>query len=389
MPMAERPPPFYMYDGPEFPTPAALLGCRGVARMRPLDEPMAQFYAEIGVHDLLSTHERRVRSPAEAQLFYVPILPHLSQDAGRCNGTSHRSRMAAVARRLLASPDWARTNGTDHLWVCSCVMMHSMLTPSLWSLLSTSIHGVHDVPRGRASPAACQLSLPYYNPTFAAAAPPSARTPGRDRPMLAHFRGRVMNRVRHALVKRYARDRSMLVAAAHAPTAARCNVNKCRASAMAEVGFSPRGHFDEMTRSTFCLVPVGDSPPSSRLFLAIGAGCVPVLISDRLFPPFGARLPWTSFTLRVPESEFLSRKFNLTTWLRRVTRAELTALQTALAEHAADVLYEVIGSRVGTHVLHMAAAAARLGERAPPSGAALAIESRAPAGVWCGAPPLK
>jgi hypothetical protein len=63
---------------------------------------------------------------------------------------------------------------------------------------------------------------------------------------------------------------------------------------MAKVGFpSQRAHADEMTRSTFCLVPNGDSPPSSRLYLAIAAGCIPVLISDAFegaFPAHVARL---------------------------------------------------------------------------------------------------
>ena len=65
----------------------------------------------------------------------------------------------------------------------------------------------------------------------------------------------------------------------HPNTAAKCNLNKCSpkmfAKAQAE-GFPPfsvTAHFAEMTRSTFCLVPVGDSPPSSRLYLAVSAGC--------------------------------------------------------------------------------------------------------------------
>lgn len=33
---------FYMYSGPEFPTPDALLACRGTKRLAPLDEPMVR-----------------------------------------------------------------------------------------------------------------------------------------------------------------------------------------------------------------------------------------------------------------------------------------------------------------------------------------------------------
>ena len=213
-------PSFYMYEGPAFPSPDSLLACRGLKRLAPLAEPMAQFYAELGLHRLLANHPQRVRDPAAASLFYVPLLPHLDSDAGGCNKTGHKARMARVAEALQASPHWQRRNGTDHVWTCSCVMMRSMLTNALWDLLANAAHAVHSVPRHRASPAHCTLAVPYYNPTFAHV-PASAREPGLPRPTLAHFRGRVMNRVRADLVKRHARGPGMLVAAADASTAAR------------------------------------------------------------------------------------------------------------------------------------------------------------------------
>ena len=95
--------PFYMYEGAAFPSPESLLACRGVKRLAPLDEPMAQFYSEIGLHRALAAHPRRVRDPAAAEFFYVPVLPHLDQDAGKCNETGHRARMSAVAATLRAS----------------------------------------------------------------------------------------------------------------------------------------------------------------------------------------------------------------------------------------------------------------------------------------------
>ena len=124
----------------------------------------------------------------------------------------------------------------------------------------------------------------------------------------AHFRGRVMNNVRAKLVNAYGREPHHIIAAAHPNTAAKCNLNKCSpkmfAKAQAE-GFPPfsvTAHFAEMTRSTFCLVPVGDSPPSSRLYLAVSAGCIPVFISDSFVGAFPHEVPWESFTLRVPEA---------------------------------------------------------------------------------------
>jgi len=364
----EPPAAFYMYTGPAFPTPDALLACRALRRLLPLNEPMAQFYAEIGMYRQLSTHPARVRDPAAAELFYVPVLPHLSVDAGSCNGTGHRARMAAVASALRASEAWQRQNGTDHVWACTCVMMKSMLTGHLWELLAPAVHAVHAVPRGRASPSACELTIPYFNPSFAAAAgAPAWREPGRPRPILAHFRGRVMNRVRAGLVKRMGGAAGHVVEAAHPSTAARCNLNKCNAEKMRKVGFSAAGHFEEMTRATFCLVPTGDSPPSSRLYLAVAAGCLPVMLSDGFEGAFPSAVPWRSFSLRFAEADIAPRRrdarepLNLTAALLRVAAdaPRLARMQRALQAHAADVLWEAPGSRAGHHALGLATLAVR------------------------------
>ena len=140
--MASPPPRFFMYSGAAFPPPEALLACPALRRMAPLAEPMAQFYSELGVHRLLRSHPARTADPAVAELFYVPWCPHLDQDAGRCNKTNHRGRAEGVAAALRASPWWRRHNGSDHVYVCACVMMRSMLS-SLWTELGRAIHLRH------------------------------------------------------------------------------------------------------------------------------------------------------------------------------------------------------------------------------------------------------
>ena len=239
-------PAFYMYTD-LFPKPDVLLGCRGLKRLAPFGEPMAQFYSELGVYRALTAHPSRVLDPERASLFYVPLLPHMSQDAGRCDGIGHRQRLSTAAATLQASPQWRRRNGTDHFWTCACVMMKSMLGNELWAMLRTSVHAVHSIPRGGASPAECLLQVPYFNPDFVGA----PRAPGAERPTLAHFRGRVMNRVRAALVKEYGGRARHLVQAAHPSTAARCNVNKCKPASMAKVG---------LTLALTRMAKVGSSP---------------------------------------------------------------------------------------------------------------------------------
>lgn len=256
----------------------------------------------------------------------------------------------------------------------------------LWDLLSTATHAVHAPPRGRASPSRCQLAVPYMNPSYAwGAEAPTWRQPGRVRPVLVHFRGRVMNRVRAALVRYYGGLAGNVIEAAHPNTAARCNLNKCSAKAKAKFNFPSQAvHLEEMRRSIFCLVPVGDSPPSSRLYLAVAAGCLPVMISDSFEGAFAPSIPWAAFSVRVPETTItaggggrksrLPPTFNLTAFLTTLAanRTWLEGRQQALQAHAADVLWEAPNSRVGHHALGLAALATKQvchghgGVQAPP-----------------------
>jgi hypothetical protein len=58
--------------------------------------------------------------------------------------------------------------------------------------------------------------------------------------------------------------------------------------------------------SMFCLVLRGDTTTSRRLFDAIAAGCIPVVISDDINLPFSSHIEWSSFLITLPEQEILS-----------------------------------------------------------------------------------
>ena len=277
--------------------------------------------------------------------------------------------MSSVAKVLRTSKYWQRRNGTDHVWACTCVMMKAMLTHELWDLVGTAVHAVHSVPRGHASPSRCQMAVPYFNPSFASTYLANQwRTPARPRKTLAHFRGRIMNRIRATLVRTYGKQPDFMVEAAHPATAARCNLNKCAAAKMAKVGFpSQRAHLDEMTRSLFCLVPTGDSPPSSRLYLAVAAGCLPVIISDYFEGAFPGAVPWAEFSVRILEKDLSNRDLGTELKAIREDLPRLHKMQSALQKYAPDVLWEAENSRVGDHVLSLATHALR--EVCKPRGA--------------------
>ena len=66
------------------------------------------------------------------------------------------------------------------------------------------------------------------------------------------------------------------------------------------------GYAEGMLSSTFCWVPRGDNPTSRRIFDAIAAGCIPVVVSDDIarYLPFRWAVDWRAMILQVPEAIF-------------------------------------------------------------------------------------
>eukprot|EP00930_Biecheleria_cincta_P074240 TRINITY_DN6143_c0_g2_i1.p1 TRINITY_DN6143_c0_g2~~TRINITY_DN6143_c0_g2_i1.p1 ORF type:complete len:603 (-),score=53.42 TRINITY_DN6143_c0_g2_i1:342-2150(-) len=58
-----------------------------------------------------------------------------------------------------------------------------------------------------------------------------------------------------------------------------------------------------MQTAKFCLQADGNAPWSPRLVEYIVIGCVPVMVSDRLVPPFHRTLNWSMFSVRLSEKE--------------------------------------------------------------------------------------
>jgi len=63
--------------------------------------------------------------------------------------------------------------------------------------------------------------------------------------------------------------------------------------------YSRDEYVTDLLRSRFCLHLQGDTTTSRRLFDAIAAGCIPVIIADGVNLPFSNQLDWTKFTIQV------------------------------------------------------------------------------------------
>ena len=131
-----------------------------------------------------------------------------------------------------------------------------------------------------------------------------------------------------------------------------------------------QGHFaagkyaSELLRSEFCIHFRGDTTTSRRVFDAVAAGCVPVLISDNTHLPFTSSINWAAFTVAIPERALLTAQtpekvvqiFEKLVEDRQLLRAK----QLALVRVRQDLLYgfgsplepdPAFPSRVADHVL--------------------------------------
>ena len=106
-------------------------------------------------------------------------------------------------------------------------------------------------------------------------------------------------------------------------------------------------------RSTFCLVPPGDSAITPRISSFIAALCIPVFTFSREFLPFTEMVPWGNISLTVNPFDLLRYQTGHTAalkgkrampdnpleFLRRIPRDEVRRMQRALLDARRHLLY--------------------------------------------------
>ena len=126
--------------------------------------------------------------------------------------------------------------------------------------------------------------------------------------------------------------------------------------------FEVERYAEELQQSQYCLHFRGDTTTSRRVYDAIAAGCVPVLISDGTNMPFRSSLDWNSFAVQIPESTLLRGPAHARPIFEALL-SDSTALrdrQHALAIARHDLIYGIgspvnasrsFASRVADHIL--------------------------------------
>ena len=107
-------------------------------------------------------------------------------------------------------------------------------------------------------------------------------------------------------------------------------------------GFDSNNLRVRMSSSIFCLIPRGDSSTSRRLFNAIAAGCIPIIISNRMPLPYKNRIDYLTFTIDIHEEKFIvlnsTLLFELSSQLEKIN-FDVSSLQTTLLEHKEKFYY--------------------------------------------------
>ena len=138
-----------------------------------------------------------------------------------------------------------------------------------------------------------------------------------------------------------------------------------------------------MMHSRFCLIPAGDNEVSSRLYSAISAGCIPVVVANQLSGAFASMVPYSRFWVRIEQATFVNAPLALLPKLRAISSAEIYERRARMQRHVADVTYEQAvsahrrgeavrsptrGSRLATNFLRAAETGCLRGAATPVTG---------------------
>ena len=105
-------------------------------------------------------------------------------------------------------------------------------------------------------------------------------------------------------------------------------------------------------RSKYMLVISGDTPTTSRLYDALAAGMIPVVVSDYMFEvglPFPSTVPWHSMVFWIPE-RFLSGS-SIQKLILDAPEREIVRRLTLIQKHRDDLLWHSPSSRVVNSIL--------------------------------------
>eukprot|EP01054_Gregarina_sp_Poly1_P001446 Gregarina_sp_Poly_1__1445@NODE_1360_length_4299_cov_142_056002_g303_i2_p1_GENE_NODE_1360_length_4299_cov_142_056002_g303_i2NODE_1360_length_4299_cov_142_056002_g303_i2_p1_ORF_typecomplete_len629_score70_75Exostosin/PF03016_15/1_9e34_NODE_1360_length_4299_cov_142_056002_g303_i223954281 len=371
--------PFYMYELEEFLeferqclyTTEGHLGEGG---------HMGEYY----FHQSLKKHRWRVRDPAQAVLFVVPVYLGAALD-GMCGGEDAGKSLILEATKILSGQSWfQRYSGNDHIFVATHWRVFWWFrdvpgdkTLEVWNKL---IWGRF---MAAFEESFCPLVTPYSTlPAFdkfherelVASRSASLERYMETRNLTFFFMGRVFfehhqggyatRRAMFEQIQNFRGPNAIITTLApdqlEIPT---CQLNEQELLSKCTTEHSDKVYTDLAMRSRFHLMIRGDDWSSSRLFDAIYSGALIVVVSDGLLDkalPFGCEVDWDGLLIRIPEKEFrrnatFAIERHVPDWNTAEGRADLQRRLRILHNVIDDVIWTSPNTRVAENILYNAA----------------------------------
>eukprot|EP00930_Biecheleria_cincta_P058495 TRINITY_DN4431_c0_g1_i1.p1 TRINITY_DN4431_c0_g1~~TRINITY_DN4431_c0_g1_i1.p1 ORF type:complete len:482 (-),score=90.53 TRINITY_DN4431_c0_g1_i1:186-1631(-) len=288
-------------------------------------EERGQNSADIWIHQLLTRHHSRTYDREKANMFFIPFYGFLSTYfngkssdqsmfafAGnrKCAGKDHLQRVVDLTNFLEQQPAF-REHPEKHVMPVSFwnvakeqpefTQPGSVVVGPLFNRLQHSVLLVYE-PKF-----ASESNLEQYKQWHGRLVPiPYVAKPGllnmeshtedilKKHPVF-FFQGEMSTP--HVTTPGIERRQLIASAFQHVPEAWIVDTHK---------NYSGQSYETGLLKSRLCLVPEGDTPSSPRLFDAIVAGCVPVILSNNIDLPFNDLLDWDKFSLHPSTSDFLA-----------------------------------------------------------------------------------
>jgi len=329
-------PRFYLHDegGFNFSDVSAavdrLLGGSPPDDVLPVD--MAQHFVEYPLLRALRTHPQRTLSAGDAEVHVIGAMPFVSwalADLGICLGAcsdgslaEHQRRMHGVAEALRSNRYWkaSRRQGTPFVLIVGHYSHHRHVTESLTQELSrgNAVLAVADRMHGKQMPApkgsplrglvSHGITMPYW--AHAHAAYVDGNRAERAGLMFHGGVGRHDYGTRDRLVRvmRLLQKRGDPVDLQLAEFTRGGGADKETLHGARYAAYQASGR--AYLNASLCATPAGDTITSRRLFDAMSAACVPVLMISRFFfraenatfytgLPFPHSIDWRATTLRL------------------------------------------------------------------------------------------
>lgn len=270
---------------------------------RPFACARTGFWAsEVYIDRFLRHSGCRERDWRRADLFFVPV--YLTcwelQRASRVSEAAKAAEAEAIAARVRALPHWRRRQGFDHVFLFGA---SSWVLPGWRELLATSVVlAVESLPiECEKADARCWHCMDCFQPWKDLVVPPVTPLP-LTRRLLAHSRpvaDRILVMAWHG---QHANATEPEVARAYRVTNETVRLSLLGLSHLPNVSVGPPtpNYAAVLGDTQFCLCPKGASSYTSRVFEALFAGCVPVILSDDVRLPFDALVDWSKFSIRWP-----------------------------------------------------------------------------------------